>query len=146
MKVESKYRDNCKGFGKFATFYHSIYRYFGKFPLQGVNKNWRQSGFFYLAPSLTLRGRLLVKVDFSHCGPYLLWTLDEIYSIGNKSVGHERDKSQNRQKVNALIKTHDNESRGQEEAASRLTIVIKIYVKTHDSESRGQEEAAVRDE
>ena len=38
-----------------------ICRYFGKFLLQGVNRNWRQSGFFYLAPSLTLGGCLLVN-------------------------------------------------------------------------------------
>ena len=61
MKVESKYRNNCNGFGKFATLYHLICRYFGKFLLQGVNRNWRQSGFFYLAPSLTLGGCLLVN-------------------------------------------------------------------------------------
>ena len=48
------------GFGKFATLYHSICRYLSKFLLQGVNINWRQSGLFYLEPSLTLGGYLLV--------------------------------------------------------------------------------------
>ena len=38
MKVENKYRDNCNGFGNFATLYHLICRYFGKFLLQGVNR------------------------------------------------------------------------------------------------------------
>ena len=61
MKVENKYRDNCNGFGNFATLYRQICRYFGKFQLQGVNRNWPQSGFFYLASSLTLGGCLLVN-------------------------------------------------------------------------------------
>ena len=54
-------RDNCNSFGKPITFYHVIWSYFDKFLLQGVNRNWHQSGLFYLAPSLTLGGCLLVN-------------------------------------------------------------------------------------
>ena len=61
MKVEDRYRYDCNGFGKVVTLYHAIWRYFGKVLLQGVNRIWRRSGLFYLAPSLTLRGGLLVN-------------------------------------------------------------------------------------
>ena len=61
MKVEDRYRDICNGFGKVVTLDHATSRYFGEVLLQGVNRIWCRSGLFYLAPSLTLRGGLLVN-------------------------------------------------------------------------------------
>ena len=52
MEVEIKYRDKWIGVRKVIAFDHVICSYFAVFLLQGVNMNQRQSGLFYLAPSL----------------------------------------------------------------------------------------------
>ena len=39
-----------------VAFCHMTCRYFDRFLLQGVDKNWRQACFFYLAPSLICEG------------------------------------------------------------------------------------------
>ena len=40
MKVKDRYRDNCNGFGQVVTLNRAICTYFGKFLLQGANRNW----------------------------------------------------------------------------------------------------------
>ena len=76
MKIEDRYRDICNGFGKVVTLDHTTSRYFGEVLLQGVNRIWRRSAFFYMAPSLTLRGCLLVNPRRS-----IFYIADPIYGI-----------------------------------------------------------------
>ena len=59
INVESKYYDDWNISVKADTLHRVILRYFAKFLLQGVDGICRQSGFLYLAPSLTLVGCLL---------------------------------------------------------------------------------------
>ena len=78
MNVVNEYGEKRNGFAEVVSFCHVTYRYFHRFLLQGVDKNWCQACLFYLAPGLICEGYWQVssrKVDFSHCGPYLLLLL-----------------------------------------------------------------------
>ena len=52
MNVVNEYGEKRNGFAEVVAFCHVTYRYFDRFLLQGVDKNWRQACFFYLAPGL----------------------------------------------------------------------------------------------
>ena len=56
MNVVNKYGEKQNGFAEVVAFCYMTCRYFDKFLLQGVDKNWRQAYFFYLAPSLICEG------------------------------------------------------------------------------------------
>jgi len=65
MKVDIKYRVIWGSFAWAITFCHMIYRCFGEFPLEEVNKNWHQSRVFLLASSVVCGGDLLVNCQKS---------------------------------------------------------------------------------
>ena len=48
----NKYGEKRNGFTEVVAFCHAMCRYFDRFLLQGVDKNWRQACYFYLAPGL----------------------------------------------------------------------------------------------
>ena len=48
----NEYGEKRNGFAEVVAFCHVTCRYFDRFLLQGVDKNWRQACFFYLAPGL----------------------------------------------------------------------------------------------
>ena len=56
MNVVNEYGKKRNGFAEVVAFYHMTCRYFDRFLLQGVDKNWRQACLFYLAPSLIREG------------------------------------------------------------------------------------------
>ena len=56
MNVVNKYGEKRTGFAKVVAFCHVTCRYFDRFLLQGVDKNWRQACLFYLAPGLICEG------------------------------------------------------------------------------------------
>ena len=56
MNVVNEYGEKRNGFAEVVAFCHMTCRYFDRFLLQGVDKNWRQACFFYLAPSLICEG------------------------------------------------------------------------------------------
>ena len=56
MNVVNEYGEKQNGFAEVVAFCHMTCRYFDRFLLQGVDKNWRQACFFYLAPSLICEG------------------------------------------------------------------------------------------
>ena len=56
MNVVNQYGEKQKGFIEVVAFCHMTCRYFDKFLLQGVDRNWRQACFFYLAPGLICEG------------------------------------------------------------------------------------------
>ena len=64
MKIKKTYRwtlwismvRNGMVLQEVAAFCHVTCRYFNRFLLQGVDRNWRQACFFYLAPGLICKG------------------------------------------------------------------------------------------
>ena len=52
MNVVNEYGEKRNGFTEVVAFCHVKCRYFDRFLLQGVDGNWRQACFFYLAPGL----------------------------------------------------------------------------------------------
>ena len=52
MNVVNQYGEKRNGFTEVVAFCHMTCRYFDRFLLQGVDRNWRQACFFYLAPGL----------------------------------------------------------------------------------------------
>ena len=50
MSVVKEYGEKRNGFAEVVAFCHVTCRYFDRFLLQEVDKNWRQAWFFYLAP------------------------------------------------------------------------------------------------
>ena len=52
MNVVNEYGENRNGFTEVVAFCHVTCRYFDRFLLQGVDRNWRQACIFYLAPGL----------------------------------------------------------------------------------------------
>ena len=52
MNVMNEYGEKRNGFAEVVAFCHMTCRYFDRFLLQGVDKNWRQACFFYLASGL----------------------------------------------------------------------------------------------
>ena len=56
MNVVNEYGEKRNGFTEVVAFCHVTCRYFDRFILQGVDRNWRQACFFYLAPSLICEG------------------------------------------------------------------------------------------
>ena len=56
MNVVNQYGEKRNGFAEVVAFCHVTCRYFDRFLLQGVDKNWRQACFFYLAPGLICEG------------------------------------------------------------------------------------------
>ena len=56
MNVVNQYGEKYNGFTEVVAFCHMTCRYFDRFLLQGVDRNWRQAGFFYLAPGLICKG------------------------------------------------------------------------------------------
>ena len=84
MNVVNQYGEKWNGFAEVVAFFHVTCRYFDRFLLQGVDKNWRQACFFYLAPGLICEGYWQVnsqrsifriadpiyglKSNLSHCG------------------------------------------------------------------------------
>ena len=52
MNVVNQYGEKRNGFAEVVAFCHVTCRYFDRFLLQGVDKNWRQACFIYLAPGL----------------------------------------------------------------------------------------------
>ena len=52
MNVVNEYVEKRNGFAEVVAFGHVTCRYFDRFLLQGVDKNWRQACLFYLAPGL----------------------------------------------------------------------------------------------
>ena len=52
MNVVNEYGEKRNGFTEVVAFCHVTCRYFDRFLLQGVDGNWRQACFFYLAPGL----------------------------------------------------------------------------------------------
>ena len=61
MNVVNEYDVKRNGFAEVVAFCHMTCRYFDRFVLQGVDKNWRQACFFYLAPSLICEGNWQVN-------------------------------------------------------------------------------------
>ena len=56
MNVVNECGEKRNGFAEIVVFCHATCRYFGRFLLQGVDKNWRQACLFYLAPGLICEG------------------------------------------------------------------------------------------
>ena len=56
MNVVNEYGEKQNGFAEVVSFCHVMCRYFDRFLLQGVYKNWRQACLFYLAPGLICEG------------------------------------------------------------------------------------------
>ena len=56
MNVANEYTEKRNGFADVVAFCHVTCRYFDRFLLQGVDKNWCQACFFYLAPGLICEG------------------------------------------------------------------------------------------
>ena len=56
MNVVNQYDEKRNGFTEVVAFRHMTCRYFDRFLLQGVDRNWRQTCFFYLAPGLICEG------------------------------------------------------------------------------------------
>ena len=56
MNVVNQYGEKRNGFTEVVAFCHVTCRYFDRFLLQGVDRNWRQTCFFYLAPGLICEG------------------------------------------------------------------------------------------
>ena len=52
MNVVNEYSEKQNGFAEVVALCHVTCRFFDRFLLQGVDKNWRQACFFYLAPGL----------------------------------------------------------------------------------------------
>ena len=56
MNVVNQYGEKRNGFTEVVAFCHVTCRYFDRFLLQGVDGNWRQACFSYLAPGLICEG------------------------------------------------------------------------------------------
>ena len=56
MNVVNEYGEKQNGFAEVVAFYHVTCRYFDRFLLQEVDRNWRQACLFYLAPGLICEG------------------------------------------------------------------------------------------
>ena len=56
MNFVNEFGEKRSGFAEVVAFCHLTCRYFDRFLLQGVDKNWRQACFFYLAPRLICEG------------------------------------------------------------------------------------------
>ena len=56
MNVVNEYGEKRNGFTEVVAFCHVTCRYFDRFILQGVDRNWRQACFFYLALDLICEG------------------------------------------------------------------------------------------
>ena len=56
MNVVNQYDEKRNGFAEVVAFCHVTCRYFDRFLLQGVDRNWCQACFFYLAPGLICEG------------------------------------------------------------------------------------------
>ena len=56
MNVENQYGEKQNGFTEVVAFCQVKCRYFDRFLLQGVDRNWCQAYFLYLAPGLTCEG------------------------------------------------------------------------------------------
>ena len=56
MNVVNQYGEKQNGFAEVVAFCHVTCRYFDRFLLQGVDRNWRQACLFYLAPGLMCEG------------------------------------------------------------------------------------------
>ena len=56
MNVVNEFGEKRNGFTEVVAFYHVTCRYFDRFLLQGVDRNWSQACFFYLAPGLICEG------------------------------------------------------------------------------------------
>ena len=56
MNVVNEYGEKRNGFTEVVAFCHVTCRYFDRFLLQEVDRNWRQACFFYLAPGLICEG------------------------------------------------------------------------------------------
>ena len=63
--VMNQYYEKRGGFAKVVMFYLVICWYIDWFLLQQVNRNWSQSGFYYLAPSLIENGKSILVGWFS---------------------------------------------------------------------------------
>ena len=75
MNVVNEYGEKRNGFTEVVVFCHVTCRYFDRFLLQGVDRNWRQAWFFYLAPGLICEGYWQVnsrRSIFRIGGPYLM--------------------------------------------------------------------------
>ena len=56
MNVMNEYGEKRNGFIEVVAFYNVTCRYFDRFLLQGVDRNWRQACLFYLAAGLICEG------------------------------------------------------------------------------------------
>ena len=56
VNVVNEYGEKRNGFTEVVAFCHVMYRYFDRFILHGVDRNWRQVCFFYLALGLICEG------------------------------------------------------------------------------------------
>ena len=56
MNVVNQYGDKKNGFAEVAAFCHITCSYFDRFLLQGIDTNWCQACFFYLALGLICEG------------------------------------------------------------------------------------------
>ena len=56
MNVVNQYGEKQNGFTEVVVFCHVTSRYFDRFLLQGVDRNWRQACFFYLVLGLICEG------------------------------------------------------------------------------------------
>ena len=56
MNFVNEFGEKRNGFAEVVAFCHVTCRYFDRFLLQGVDKNWRQACLFYLAPGLICEG------------------------------------------------------------------------------------------
>ena len=56
MNIVNQYGEKRNGFTEVVAFCHVTCRYFDRFLLHGVDRNWRQACFFYLAPGLICEG------------------------------------------------------------------------------------------
>ena len=56
MNVVNEYGEKRNGFAEVVEFCHVVCRYLDRFLLQGVDRNWRQAYFFYLASDLICEG------------------------------------------------------------------------------------------
>ena len=80
MNFVNEFGEKRNGFAEVVAFCHVTCRYFNRFLLQGVDKNWRQACLFYLAPGLICEdiGKLILEGRF-----FALQTLPVPWYPGN---------------------------------------------------------------
>ena len=93
MNVVNQYGEKQNGFAEVAVFCHMTCRYFDRFLLQVVDRNWHQACLFYLAPGLICEGYWQVnsgRLIFRIVDPTIAcveWIQRNVFDIGGSDTG-----------------------------------------------------------